>query len=1274
MFPSRTKAIVVVAALALLGLWGALNLGRLTADPVDRIRFVIGIVFSVLILFRGTERSYPYSVAPGLLAGMTVAGALLAVCGLVIPVHQLEWLGLLLVVFAGMQWGVPEPYYWNVVPAFLMLYFAHPLPSQFLGPFTLFMQRLSITGSEWVLQGCDIPIWAHGLVMWTGQRAIEVPEACSGMRTVTTVLYSTLGMGMVLGWRWYATLVLAGVGLAQVLALNIARISLLASSSGPVGPGSTAHERSGLLLVVAIVLVVVEAALCERAFRIGQTRRGRQRSLATVLGIALAVLVATMGVWLGGSRTHAERARLVVKVAENLIPIEPAAAEEAAVAAIRLDPTVRDHHLTYAQVLLTRKKGQEALEVLDAGGGGPDTARETMLRLWALSSLGRTNEAEAVIGRMPASMRLNPLIAMTIAEMAARRNDAAETDRSLRQAATGGHSLTVRIRALFPFLAAHGLWKTIAAVDGIMPYADREPLRIAVITALKLGDHTHAATLLDEHRALWKGEPAFLDPLYVLAAQRPDGLWSRDLATLFVACQPKLSADQLTGLFDVCFALRRADLAWRAYRQLMAIDPGHPALFLVPARFAEWWFIDVAHGMQAGGTWVPALERMLPLDNGDGLGLKGKVADVVPLAKEMLDRAGLPDRRREWVRQGVAELERREESGGLSPALAGLYVDTLEQQGCLKAAHRILDTLETSRPDLRQETRFRRARLHEKQAEWGSVYEIISRLYGEGFIPTENSDLMFINALMNLDLGPGALAVARSAVNRFPGSAPLRVSLAAVWESFACHEEALLVLERGDTHTPAPLLARVLMETGHTEAANRMWSVLQMPPPLLGSRGLRPAESVFDVPAVTGAPSSKPNPMPLAGRDALEKAALLHRMACLRARAGDLAGAREALEQACGHLPGSPMLWRMRVAVSGGDPATVDRARRECPDDGDIWLAWVVCLARGSKEAQTRLDNTLETAGTSDIYPAGTLVRAGDFLLRTGHVRIAGQIARHLLQRSPDLVSVQWLGLRCALSAGDKPWARECAVNGFGLGGDEPGYLKAMTRLAMDNGLMDSELVTQLMELTRRFPREREWMERLGTAFAEAGEWPSARRILLPLFQGDRFVENPGLALLAAESCRQGGNFQEAIRILRLARIRFPANVHVLNNLAGLLAMSEETLPEAKALLPALSRLPPSASVCDTMAVIHWKGGDKAKALECADKALAGLSADTARPDYIEITLNVVEIKIAAGELQAAETIFQNANRGRQAKMALDPRAGRLQQLICERDRGKNSG
>jgi len=75
------------------------------------------------------------------------------------------------------------------------------------------------------------------------------------------------------------------------------------------------------------------------------------------------------------------------------------------------------------------------------------------------------------------------------------------------------------------------------------------------------------------------------------------------------------------------------------------------------------------------------------------------------------------------------------------------------------------------------------------------------------------------------------------------------------------------------------------------------------------------------------------------------------------------------------------------------------------------------------------------------------------------------------------------------------------------------------------------------------------------------------------------------------------------------------------------------------------------------MAVIHWKGGDKVK-------VLSWLTADTFQPDTIELTLNVVEIKIAAGELQAAEKIFHDVSRGRQVKMAIDPLAVRLRKRI----------
>ena len=256
------------------------------------------------------------------------------------------------------------------------------------------------------------------------------------------------------------------------------------------------------------------------------------------------------------------------------------------------------------------------------------------------------------------------------------------------------------------------------------------------------------------------------------------------------------------------------------------------------------------------------------------------------------------------------------------------------------------------------------------------------------------------------------------------------------------------------------------------------------------------------------------------GRDPFEKAMLLHRLACLCAQSGNQVAARQVLEQACGYFPESIMLWRLSVSVSGGKADTVEKARQHCPDDGEIWLAWLVVRMRGGMNDE-QLGKEVDRVIAEGHYPSGYLVRAGDYLLRMGHVHAATALARCVLPSCKGLPAAYLLGMHCALATGDRNWAKRCAANGLDQVPDEPAFLKITARLSMDGGVMDSLLVSQLSYLAVHCPSEREWRERLGKAYFDTGDWAASRQMLMPLVEANASNETAGIFILTAEACRR---------------------------------------------------------------------------------------------------------------------------------------------------------
>ena len=94
-----TRKLVIAGAACLLGIWLLSNWAWLEKSDDDIIiRLVLGSLLSILILLR-PKPGGPYGPVPGwLLWGTSIGGVVMAQGGIIIPVHQLHWLGIIFVI------------------------------------------------------------------------------------------------------------------------------------------------------------------------------------------------------------------------------------------------------------------------------------------------------------------------------------------------------------------------------------------------------------------------------------------------------------------------------------------------------------------------------------------------------------------------------------------------------------------------------------------------------------------------------------------------------------------------------------------------------------------------------------------------------------------------------------------------------------------------------------------------------------------------------------------------------------------------------------------------------------------------------------------------------------------------------------------------------------------------------------------------------------------------------------------------------------------------
>ncbi len=837
------RQIVARAVLALLALWMAYHYQDLTASDGGIIQLVLGVVFFLSVMLRIKPVDSAVEVRPKRLMVLGVCGMLAVILGLITPVRNLEWLGLLVLAFASLRLALPVRYGYDLKLAFFLLYWVHPLPAQVFNSLQLVMQELSVVGAEWLLHTFNVRAWADHFILHTPMRTFLVPEACSGMRTAITVLYGTLGVCVMMRFRVFETFLFLVLGLVQTLLLNIVRITLMVVLSGrmPVAWGDTfLHDSLGVFLLVSILLVQLEASAWQmRKVRILDRKAGMQTGVrdtpdaATTLPrfwyhaarwfrpVALGVVVILAVVFLAYKHRPYHRAMMLRDVLAGLAERDTAAASRGVEQGIRWLPDHREFRVLRIQILLMTGRHAEALQHLNTLPT-PLDMNETVLKSRALLMLGQLDDAIALIRTLPPYVQQQPVVAMLLAEYGALRNDPEMVKAHVVRAAAL-HLNVERVRALYPFLQGHEQWQTVAATDQVrIPYRRAAPAAVMIRAHLRSGNLARASRLLGEAMEQWPDDPQFLGSLFNLALQDPGGPWEERFAGVFKAVIERMGIDTQALLLQQAFTLLRPDLGWLAWAHLESRDPDDPTLMLTVARFADAWFTFRRRNLGLSASDRNTTIDLRPLVRQmEGLPPFRSLFEQVPFKTEL----AAPDWERfrdRCMARCLEEFGRRQADGTLGDRLKRQYPAVLAMAGRYEDAHAAIDRLKDDYPEDADEWVLRHAMLFEQQGRWQDCYEQLQQHQSMTRLPNLASDIMMVNSLMNMNLGITAMVVAREARGRFTDATRLHELMAAIWSRYGFHEQALFYLERSGGDISPRLLPQVLFDSQRYAEAEKM--------------------------------------------------------------------------------------------------------------------------------------------------------------------------------------------------------------------------------------------------------------------------------------------------------------------------------------------------------------------------------------------------------------------------------------------------------------------
>jgi exosortase/archaeosortase family protein len=1218
---NRLKATVLAGVAIGYVLWLIANAPNIRATENGTVQAVLGSLFAVILLLRTKPARQAEPRRPWVLATTAAIGFPLFWIGLRFNVHQFEWVGLLLIFYAGLAWAMRPDSEWDVRLALLVLYGAHPIPGQVEAAIQFAMQWLSVLGAECVLQAVNVRVWADGLVLRAGPAAYGVPEACSGLKTALTVSMCLLGTGLLFRFSWVTIGAFLALGLAQVLALNILRIA------GTVwwAPRMTVewgqqflHDTLGVLLLACVVLTIFEAwwwkVRCDRrallaggisAGAVERPDRGTIMPRFWVLtgrwwlrGLAMGLLVLAAGVFLYRQRP-AHRAAMVTGVVDNIIDANPEAAARALDVAMRLTPGERDLQSRKLHILVVLGRFEEALRYAD-GLKPPLVPFETVLKSRSLMALGRAEEAMALLDSMPAELVDSPPVAILRAEYAAIKN---EPEKSARMVVLASRSLREihRVRGLFPFLAAHEQWRAIAASDMALPYRRIQEAVISVQAGLRVNDLSMASRSMRQALAQWPNDLLLLAGLSELAAKHPGGDWEDLFAGSLGANLGRLKTDEVARYLDLSAEIGRPDLIWMTYIRLSALDANDPAIFLAPAQYGGMWFTFRRHRV---GIYSSTSDARMDLRSlcrvTRNVEPFRSFWDRVPLIGELSAEQTAPFRE-ESLRRALAELDARERNGKLTRRMRLSHPLALALAGRFPEAHRKLDQIEKDEPVLRSHVALLHAILYDQEEKWQDAYESVVRFDAFGGYPSLTAEMIRVNTLVRMNLGVAALESVRRARQLFPNTAQIALAEAGIWSFFGAPDQALAELGGVGDERGMELAVILLRETGRYVVANRI------------ARGIGMAEDPVRDQArqpLVLEPAERAAGRRFQARLTRDETA----QEIVRFERGIKSAASPFL-RAVGELE---LEWlRTNGAPSAGAPARWRAAGRNALESMAALYRLTILLAREGRfdeageavrEALTiapespilhRLNVAIEQqspaataaamlacprdpeiwlawlvgrfnregagpwvtgaiAGAAKIgMPPSAIVRAGDFLLRKRDLPDAGLAAREAMARAEGLIAGYALGLKCALARKDAKAALDCAQQGIEHAADPAPFYKVVVIVKSVTAATDAYMVAALEYLQGRYPKDSVWSEGLGTIYFERSDTRRSMRVFGQLVGENMRQMRVRSLLLAAESSRVEGEAGRSVEILQAARELYPGEVSVLNNLVYTLGAGE---------------------------------------------------------------------------------------------------------------------
>jgi exosortase len=259
----KIAAVVCVASFAAL-YWNILD--RLIQDWTNDDNYSHGffiIPLAAYFLWERRTQIAAVTLRPNALGLVTVAGGLLVLLAGLLGAELFLTRVSMLIVLTGVVlfvggWALLRAVAFPLMFLVLMIPIPAIIFNQIAFPLQLFASRLG----EWAISIAGIPVLREGNVLILANTTLEVAEACSGIRSLVSLITLAIVYGYFIDPRTWVRLLIVASAVPVAIVANGARVATTGMSAQWIGQESTEgffHDFSGWLVFIfafAMILLV----------------------------------------------------------------------------------------------------------------------------------------------------------------------------------------------------------------------------------------------------------------------------------------------------------------------------------------------------------------------------------------------------------------------------------------------------------------------------------------------------------------------------------------------------------------------------------------------------------------------------------------------------------------------------------------------------------------------------------------------------------------------------------------------------------------------------------------------------------------------------------------------------------------------------------------------------------------------------------------------------------------------------------------------------------